>query len=46
MASSFTDRLRRDMDPLHQRILAHPFVTGVGDGSLSQEAFRYYVRQD
>ena len=29
-----------------QAILAHPFVTGVGDGTLPVEKFRYYVMQD
>ena len=27
-------------------ILAHPFVTGVGDGTLPVEKFKYYVTQD
>ena len=31
---------------LRQDILAHPFVTGVGDGSLPVEKFKYYVVQD
>ena len=46
MTSSFTDHLRRDTDALHRRILSHPFVTGVGDGSLPVEAFKFYVCQD
>ena len=46
MADSFTENLRRDADDLHRRILAHPFVTGVGDGTLPLERFRFYVRQD
>ncbi len=29
-----------------QAILAHPFVTGVGDGTLPVEKFKYYVVQD
>ena len=46
MAESFTEQLRRDTDALHRRILAHPFITGIGDGSLPLEPFRFYVRQD
>ena len=46
MADSFTDSLRRDSDALHRRILAHPFLMGVGDGTLPLESFRFYVRQD
>lgn len=26
--------------------LAHPFVRGLGDGTLAEDAFRFYVRQD
>jgi thiaminase/transcriptional activator TenA len=29
-----------------QRILAHPFVRGLGDGSLPVESFKRYVAQD
>lgn len=29
-----------------QRILAHPFVRGLGDGSLPVDSFRRYVAQD
>ena len=46
MADSFTESLRRDADDLHRRILSHPFVTGVGDGTLPLERFRFYMRQD
>jgi len=31
---------------IRQAILAHPFVTGVGDGTLPVEKFKYYVTQD
>ncbi len=44
--SSFALELRRHADDLWERQHAHPFVTGIGDGSLPEAAFRFYVRQD
>jgi len=32
--------------PLREQIAAHPFVRGLGDGSLSEDRFQYYMRQD
>jgi thiaminase/transcriptional activator TenA len=43
---SFADDIERRALPLRRAILAHPFVTGVGDGTLAAEKFRYYVMQD
>jgi len=43
---SFTKELWAAMEPIHTEILAHPFVRGLTDGSLSREAFRFYVVQD
>ena len=31
---------------IREAILAHPFITGVGDGTLDVERFKHYVRQD
>ena len=31
---------------MRQAILRHPFVTGIGDGTLDVDKFRFYVRQD
>ena len=31
---------------MREAILAHPFVTGVGDGTLPVEKFKHYVTQD
>ncbi|MCE2405645.1 MAG: thiaminase II [Dehalococcoidia bacterium] len=33
-------------EPVRRAILEHPFVTGIGDGTLDLESFKYYVRQD
>jgi thiaminase/transcriptional activator TenA len=43
---SFFDQLQRDNAALHEATLAHPVVRGIGDGSLPEQTFRYYVEQD
>ena len=43
---SFADDLETTAWPIRQAILSHPFVTGVGDGSLPVERFKHYVLQD
>ena len=42
----FIDNVERQTLAMRQAILAHPFVTGVGDGTLPVEKFKYYVLQD
>jgi thiaminase/transcriptional activator TenA len=42
----FSARLRRLADPVWRAQLEHPFVRGIGDGSLDLERFRHWVRQD
>lgn len=32
--------------PVYGRILEHPFVGALADGTLSEERFRFYIRQD
>ena len=41
-----SDELRSRAAPIWEREQSHPFVTGIGDGSLSLDRFRYYMRQD
>lgn len=43
---SFTDELRAAAAPIWDAQLEHPFVRGIGDGTLAPERFRHYVRQD
>lgn len=43
---SFSDSLRSEAEPLWRAIHAHPFVRGIGDGTLPPERFRFYMRQD
>jgi len=41
-----TAGLWRDAAGVWAAILAHPFLAGLGDGSLDRDAFRFYVVQD
>jgi thiaminase/transcriptional activator TenA len=43
---SFSDDLRAAAAPVWEAQLAHPFVRGIGDGTLPEEPFRHFVRQD
>jgi thiaminase/transcriptional activator TenA len=46
MAERFTDHLRRLAEPIWAAQHAHPFVRGIGDGTLDLERFAFWVRQD
>ena len=43
---SFADDVEKAAEPIRLAILNHPFVTGIGDGTLDVEKFKFYVRQD
>ena len=45
MSERFTDRLRRKADNIMDAQHQHPFVTGIGDGTLDVEKFKVWVRQ-
>jgi thiaminase/transcriptional activator TenA len=42
----FSEELRKKAAPIWDKEHQHPFVTGIGDGTLPLEKFRYYMRQD
>jgi thiaminase (transcriptional activator TenA) len=42
----FSVRLRRLAEPVWRAQHEHPFIRGIGDGSLDLERFRHWVRQD
>jgi thiaminase/transcriptional activator TenA len=46
MAGRFSDRLYRLAQPVWEAQHQHPFVRGIGDGSLDVEKFKFWVRQD
>jgi thiaminase (transcriptional activator TenA) len=39
-------RLQDAAAPIRERILAHPFVRGLGDGTLHWDRYQYYLKQD
>ena len=43
---SFANDMEKEAESIRLAILSHPFVTGIGDGSLDMEKFKFYVRQD
>jgi thiaminase/transcriptional activator TenA len=46
MSERFTDELRSLADAVWSAQHMHPFVRGIGTGTLDVEAFKYWVRQD
>jgi thiaminase/transcriptional activator TenA len=42
----FSAELWKSIEPIYSAILHHPFVRGLGDGSLDDERFKFYVVQD
>jgi thiaminase (transcriptional activator TenA) len=42
----FTGELWRSIEDIYAEILAHPFLTGLTEGTLAEEHFRFYVLQD
>ena len=43
---TFSQQAEEKAKDLRAAILRHPFVTGIGDGTLDVEKFKFYVRQD
>lgn len=43
---SFAEEIERQTRLIRRAILAHPFIRGVGDGTLDMAKFKHYVRQD
>ncbi len=43
---TFSETLFRRIADIYARILAHPFISGLTDGSLPQAAFQFYAVQD
>ncbi len=41
-----SDAFRQAADAIWEANAAHPFVRGIGDGTLSEERYRFYLAQD
>jgi thiaminase/transcriptional activator TenA len=46
MAPTLTGQMWTATTATYARILKHPFVTGIGDGSLDRASFQFYIVQD
>ncbi|PAD67870.1 thiaminase II [Bacillus sp. 7586-K] len=42
----FTEQLREKVLPIWEKNHTHPFVLGIGNGTLAKEKFRFYMIQD
>ena len=42
----FSDRLRQLATPIWDAQLSHPFVVALGNGTLPEQKFKYYILQD
>ena len=46
MTTTFRDTLKQAAQPIWDAILAHPFLTELGQGTLAHDRFLYFIRQD
>ena len=44
--ATFYREVREKNDPLWEEIFRHPFVKGIGDGTLPRDRFEFYLKQD
>lgn len=42
----FTDHLYKVVEPIWNSYIEHPFVKGIGEGTVDQEKFIHYMKQD
>lgn len=46
MSGRWSEEAWTAAQPVYEKILEHPFVVALSDGTLSNERFRYYISQD
>jgi thiaminase (transcriptional activator TenA) len=42
----FTEYIWKEIEPIYQAILSHPFNTELAKGTLQRESFEFYIQQD
>jgi len=42
----FTQEIKKKTGPIWRAIFNHPFVLGIGDGTLANERYQFYLKQD
>ena len=45
-SSSFSEQIRQKTDNLWTATLNHPFIKGIGSGTLEQNRYEFYLKQD
>src|SRR4030043_301560 len=45
-SKTFYQEMRKKSDRLWNAIFQHPFVKGIGDGTLTRDRFEFYLKQD
>jgi thiaminase/transcriptional activator TenA len=45
-ANTWSAQLWREIEPIFDAIIRHPFITGLTDGTLEPDVFAHYVAQD
>lgn len=46
MTQLFTDRLYERVEPIWASYMEHPFIKGLADGSLDEDKFKHWLKQD
>lgn len=44
--TTFSERLFQRVEPIWQSYLEHPFVAGIGTGTLDKDKFKHWLKQD
>lgn len=42
----FTDSVFKRVEPIWESYMKHPFIQGLGDGTLDEEKFKHWLKQD